>query len=439
MHDVLDPRDLVPDEAEQLLSSGYAARELLNEARRAAAADDLAALASISEALATLRRSTGWDFDEPSDPQEIWAALAPAAPARPAVAEQLPGRLAGAWLGRCVANTMGKPVEGLTRDEVGIYLRAVGQWPQTGYIPLLDELPAGVSHLHESAPYAAGGRFDAVPRDDDLDWTILGLHLLETYGSGLTTEDIGREWLDRVPFTQTFTAERAAYRNLIRGLKPPHTATHDNPYREWIGALIRTDVYGYVRPGDPRAAAKLALTDAVLSHTANGIYGAMWSAALVAEALVSTEPIDALRAALTVVPPRSRLHASQTELLRLAERGADEETAQRWIDSELGGYNWVHTVNNAAIIAAALLWGEGDFVRSVALAVRAGRDTDSTAATVGSVFGALHGPDAVPARLVEPTGGVVRSAVRGFDRITVTELAARTEVVRAAFEQEVRA
>ncbi|MFC8824151.1 ADP-ribosylglycohydrolase family protein [Streptomyces sp. NPDC057137] len=439
MHDVLDPRDLVPDEAEQLLSSGHPAQDLLNDARRAAAADDLAALASISEALSTMRRSTGWDFDEPSDPQEIRAALAPAAPARPAVAEQLPRRLAGAWLGRCVANTMGKPVEGLTRDEVGIYLRAVGQWPQTGYIPLLDELPAGVSHLHESAPYAAGGRFDAIPRDDDLDWTILGLHLLETYGSGLTTEDIGREWLDRVPFTQTFTAERAAYRNLIRGLKPPHTATHDNPYREWIGALIRTDIYGYVRPGDPRAAAKMALTDAVLSHTANGIYGAMWSAALVAEALVSTEPIDALRAALTVVPPRSRLHASQAELLRLAERGADEETAQRWIDSELGGYNWVHTVNNAAIIAAALLWGEGDFVRSVALAVRAGRDTDSTAATVGSVFGALHGPDAVPARLVEPTGGVVRSAVRGFDRITVTELAARTEVVRAAFEQEVRA
>ncbi|MEV0035561.1 ADP-ribosylglycohydrolase family protein [Streptomyces sp. NPDC050804] len=439
MHDVLDPRDLVPDEAEQLLSSGYAAGELLDAARRAAAVDDLAELASIAEALAALRRSTSWDYDEPSDAEEIWAALAPPSPARPVLAEQLPRRLAGAWLGRCVANTMGKPVEGLTRDEVAVYLRAVGQWPQTGFIPLLDELPAGVSHLHESAPYAAAGRFDAIPRDDDLDWTILGLHLLEMYGRGLTTEDIAHEWLDRIPFTQTFTAERAAYRNLVRGLRPPHTATHDNPYREWIGALIRTDVYGYVQPGKPRTAARMALTDAVLSHTANGIYGAMWSAALVAEALVSTEPIDALRGALSVVPPRSRLYRSQAELLRMAERGAGGETAQHWIDSELGGYNWVHTVNNAAIIAAALLWGEGDFVRSVGLAVGAGRDTDSTAATVGSVFGALHGPDAIPARLVEPTGGVVRSAVRGFDRITVTELAARTEAVRIALEQDVPA
>ncbi|MFD8968968.1 ADP-ribosylglycohydrolase family protein [Streptomyces sp. NPDC059568] len=439
MHDVLDPRDLVPDEAEQLLSSGYAAGELLDAARRAAAADDLAELASVAEALGALRRSTSWDYDEPSDAQEIWAALAPPSPARPVFAEQLPHRLAGAWLGRCVANTMGKPVEGLTRDEVAVYLRAVGQWPQTGFIPLLDELPAGVSHLHESAPYAAAGHFDAIPRDDDLDWTILGLHLLETYGRGLTTEDIAHEWLDRIPFTQTFTAERAAYRNLVRGLRPPHTATHDNPYREWIGALIRTDIYGYVQPGKPRTAAKMALTDAVLSHTANGIYGAMWSAALVAEALVATEPVDALRAALTVVPPRSRLHVSQAGVLRLFEEGATAEAAQRWIDKELGDYNWVHTVNNAAIIAAALLWGEGDFVRTVALAVSAGRDTDSTAATVGSVFGALHGSDAIPARLVEPTGGVVRSAVRGFDRITVTELAARTEAVRVAFEQEVHA
>lgn len=439
MHDVLDPRDLVPDEAEQLLSSGHAAGELLAAARRAAAADDLAELASVAAALAALPRSATWEFDEPSDAEEIWAALAPPSAARPAAPEQLPGRLAGAWLGRCVGNTMGKPVEGLTRDEVGIYLRAVGQWPQTGFVPLLDTLPAGVSHLHESAPYAAAGRFDAVPRDDDLDWTILGLHLLETYGRGLTTEDIGREWLDRIPFTQTFTAERAAYRNLIRGLRSPRTATHDNPYREWIGALIRTDIYGYVQPGDPRAAAKMALTDAVLSHTANGIYGAMWSAALNAEALVSTEPIEALRAALTVVPPRSRLYTSQAELLRMAERGATGETVQRWIDSELGHYNWVHTVNNAAIIAAALLWGEGDFVRSIALAVGAGRDTDSTAATVGSVFGALHGVDAIPGRLVEPTGGVVRSAVRGFDRITITELAARTEAVRTSLEQDVPA
>ncbi|MBQ0827170.1 ADP-ribosylglycohydrolase family protein [Streptomyces sp. RG38] len=339
-------------------------------------------------------------------------------------------RISGAWLGRCVANTLGKPVEGLTPDEVRRYLRAAGQHPQTGYLPLLDPLPEGVSHLHESAPYSAAGRFDAVPRDDDLDWTILGLHLLETHGNRLTTADIAAAWLDRLPFTQTFTAERAAYRNLVAGHLPPATATVDNPYREWIGALIRTDIYGYVHPGRPRAAARLALDDAVLSHTANGLYGAMWAAGLVSAALVCDHATDALEAALQVLPPGSRLHEVQRELLALAGRGADADEAMAWIDARLGHYNWVHTLNNAAIIAAALLWGEGDFVSSVGLAVAAGRDTDSTAATVGSVVGALHGTAAVPDHLVAPTRGVVRSAVRGFDRVTVTELARRTDAVR---------
>ena len=68
-----------------------------------------------------------------------------------------------------------------------------------------------------------------MPRDDDIDWTILGLHLLEKYGRELTTEQIAAEWLDRVPFTQTYTAERAAYRNLIHGVTPPETATTQQP------------------------------------------------------------------------------------------------------------------------------------------------------------------------------------------------------------------
>ncbi|MGW1209061.1 ADP-ribosylglycohydrolase family protein [Streptomyces sp. NPDC002499] len=430
MHDVLDPRDLVPDEAEQLVHSGFPARELLAEARTAARRSDMDALAAIRGRLAALQRAGEWPYQEPSAVHDVWNAIPAGTDLATDVPETVSARIAGAWLGRCVGNTMGKPVEGLTPAEVQKYLEAVGQLPQTGYLPLLDPLPAGVSHLHESAPFASAGLFDAVPRDDDIDWTILGLHMLETYGEDLSTADIAREWLDRIPFTQTFTAERAAYRNLVSGLKPPATATADNPYREWIGALIRTDIYGYVHPGRPRAAARMALTDAVLSHTANGIYGAMWAAALVSEALVANSAVQAVEAALRVLPQTSRLHESQYRLLDLAHSGAGVDDALQWIDTHLGHYNWVHTINNAAIITTALLWGGGDFVRSIGLAVRAGNDTDSTAATVGSVVGALGGPSAVPEHLVAPTHGVVRSAVRGFDRITVTELAQRTDAVR---------
>ncbi len=430
MHDVLDDRDLVPDEAEQLLHSGHPVEDLLIAARAAAAASDYAGLAEISGRLAEVGTAPAWSYAEHDDDTTLLA-LADALPDLPVDPRALTDGIHGAWLGRCVGNTMGKPVEGLRPEEVRIYLGAVGQWPQTGYLPLLDELPVGVSHLHESAPQSAAGRFTDVPRDDDLDWTILGLWLLEQHGADLTTADIAAAWLDRLPFTQTFTAERAAYRNLVRGVPPERAALVGNPYREWIGALIRGDIFGLVHPGRPGRAVRAALVDARLSHVANGIFGELWAAALVSAALATETAVSALTVAAAAVPPQSRLASALRAVLALHADGASSDDALAWVDAELGHYNWVHTVNNAALISIGLLWGH-DFTSSVGLTISGGRDTDSTAATVGSVYGALHGAGAVPRALVGTTHVHVRSAVRDFDRVEISELARRTLTLEEA-------
>lgn len=430
MHDVLDDRDLVPDEAEQRLHSGHAAESLLLAARTAAAEGDLTRLSELAAELEILPRSAAWTYVEPDD-QATLIALADALPELPVDRSRLADRIHGAWLGRCVGNTLGKPVEGLTRTEVELYLRATGHWPQRSYLPLLDELPEGVSHLHESAPFATAGNFDDVPRDDDLDWTILGLWMLEEYGDRLTTEDIARAWLDRLPFTQTFTAERAAYRNLVRGIPAVEAARVRNPYREWIGALIRADVFGLVQPGRPARAVRLALVDARLSHVANGVYGELWAAALVSSALAVDTPLEALEIALDSVPESSRLAEALRGVLDLHAGGGSADDALAFVDDTLGHYNWVHTINNAALISIGLLWGT-DFLSAVTLTISGGRDTDSSAATVGGVWGALHGAGAVPDDLVGTTHVRVRSAVRDFDRIEITELARRTLAVEEA-------
>lgn len=424
MHDVLDPRDLVPDEVEQLATSGHEVGSLLDDARVAARDADLDQLAEIRDQLERLTPRPDWQYHEPWDDETLHAVLA-GVPRLDFDESQVAGRVTEAWVGRAVGNTLGKPVEGLTREQMERYLRAAGQWPLTDYLPLLDPLPDGVPALHPSAPTATAGRFTDAPRDDDIDWTILGLHVLERYGREVTTDQIAREWLDRIPFTQTYTAERAAYRNLIGGLVPPQTATHHNPYREWIGALIRGDIFGYVSPGDPAEAARLALVDARLSHTANGLYGEMWAAALVACALAATSARDAVELSQAVVPPRSRLAAVLEQVMRLRRDGATHVDALDWVDTELGHYPWVHTLNNAALITIGLLWGE-TFIEAVGITISGGRDTDSNCATVGSVFGALNGPGSVPPRLIGTTHVRVRSAVRDFDLITIEELAQRS-------------
>ena len=424
MHDVLDLRDLVSDEWQQLSLSGYLVDGLQAAVRASVVGGDPAEMERQLDALGDAQRDTSWPYDEPSD-SGILEALSEVGGSLPVAADELPDRMRGAWLGRAVANTLGKPVEGLTRPQVRTYLLAADSWPVRGYLPLLEPLPPGVPALHPSAPTATLGRFTDVPRDDDIDWTILNLHVLEKYGRDFTTDDVLREWLDRVPFTQTYTAERAAYRNAVSGITPPATATRRNPYREWIGALIRADAFGYACPGDPAAAARLAFRDARLSHVANGLYGELWAAALVAASFASPSIDAAMSAALGVIPPGSRLAEVLRWISTLRGDGVDADTALDRIDTELGGYPWVHTLNNAGVIAVALLWGE-TFLDAVGIAVGAGRDTDSTSATVGSVHGALHGSAAVPAHLLPPAPIRIRSAVRDFDRVTVEELVERS-------------
>jgi ADP-ribosylglycohydrolase len=225
---------------------------------------------------------------------------------------------------------------------------------------------------------------------------------------------------------QVYTAERAAYRNLVDGLPVTQVARHHNPYREWIGAQIRGDIFGWTHPGDPRAAATLAYQDASLSHTENGIYGEMWAAALISAAFVATSAREAVEQSLLHVPPNSRLAEVVRDVLDQHSAGSSWDDTLGRIQATYGLYSWVHTLNNAALVVAGLLWGEGDYARSVGLTVMGGWDTDSNGATAGSVAGVLLGTASLPARFVDPLEDRTRSALFGFDNSKISDLAART-------------
>ncbi|MGI5403829.1 ADP-ribosylglycohydrolase family protein [Streptomyces sp. CA-135486] len=342
----------------------------------------------------------------------------------------LADRILGGWLGRVAGNMLGKPVERgdyWTRERIDRYLRQADALPLTDYLP---EPPPGAARagfeLRPEWRQCVRGRIHGSCRDDDVDYAILGLHLLETHGFDFTTEQVGEVWLLHLPFLQTFTAERATYRNLANGLKPPLTATHDNPYQEWIGALIRADIFGWTSPGAPRRAAALARRDAVLSHSGNGVYGAMWAAALIAAAFTAHSPREAIDGALERIPAGSRLARTVRRTAALYDSGLSWSDTLTELAAETGHLGWIHTVPNAAVITAGLLYGAGDFTPTIALTVRGGLDTDSNGATAGSVAGVLCGASAIPAQWTDPLEDRVRSAVFGFDGVRISELAKRT-------------
>ncbi|MFI1398255.1 ADP-ribosylglycohydrolase family protein [Streptomyces sp. NPDC020681] len=352
---------------------------------------------------------------------------------------ELADRILGGWLGRIAGNMLGKPVERgdhWTRERIDRYLRRTDALPLNDYLPgpPADAAP-GEFELRPEWRQCVRGRIHGSCRDDDVDYAILGLDLLQTHGFAFTTEQVGELWLLRLPFLQTFTAERAAYRNLANGLKPPLTASYDNPYQEWIGALIRADIFGWTSPGDPQRAAALARRDAVLSHTGNGVYGAMWAAAMIAAAFTARGPREAVETALDRIPASSRLARTVRHTTALYDSGTSWSDTLTELEVRTGGLGWIHTVPNAAVLTAGLLYGAGDFSSTIALTVRGGLDTDSNGATAGSVAGVLCGAAAIPAQWTDPLEDRVSSAVFGFDGARISELAERTLRLATATDQ----
>ncbi|WP_427891651.1 ADP-ribosylglycohydrolase family protein [Kribbella sp. GL6] len=424
----VQPEDLLPHQLVQARSEGIDVTDVqarwiaaggTTDAPVSGASDEPAtpALRALArELLEVLDARTG-DWREPTVPE------------LPLLGEarDLEARTLNAWLGRCAGNLLGKPVEKIPRAGIREILESSGQWPLTQYITAAgvpDEIQQRWPWNRRSKPTSLREVIDGMPEDDDINFAILALLMMERFGPDLSTEDVAQSWLGDLPAGRVFTAERVAYRNLLEGVEPARAAVVGNPFREWIGAQIRTDAYGWAHPGDRTAAARLALVDARLSHTGAGVDGALWVAAMSAAALVLDDPVEAATASLEAVDGQGAIARAVRFGLTLADAGLDE--ALDALHAEYGDLHWVHAVNNTALTAYALT--APDFGTAIGRAVMGGWDTDSAGATVGAVFGATRG---VPAEWSEPLDNRVATSLPGMNQIAIDELARRTvEVAR---------
>jgi ADP-ribosylglycohydrolase len=342
----------------------------------------------------------------------------------------------GAWLGRCCGCLLGQPVEGWYRERITGMLKETGNYPITGYLAsnVGEEIRTKYQISDEGRVY--GGRIinwinniSCGPEDDDTNYTILYLKIIEEFGSQFTSEDVVYGWLMNVPFFHVCTAERVAYRNFTNLIPPPLSGSYYNAYREWIGAQIRADFFGYMCPGDTEKAAEYAWRDGRISHTKNGIYGEMFCAAMIARSAVSSCIPDIIESGLGEIPEKSRLAEGVQKVFAWHEKGQTwEEALQRLHElyDEKNKHHWCHVISNAMICVIALLWGEGDFEKTIGIAVCAGFDTDCNAATAGSIIGMIYGAEKLPEKWVKPLNNKIKSGIDGFGVTEISELARRT-------------
>jgi ADP-ribosylglycohydrolase len=386
------------------------------------------AMVEFGRRLRNLPMRPDWPYVEPSGLEEILAECDPERP-RGAIGEISPGeasaRAREAFLGLVCGCILGKPVEvGPTPSEIRNAAEAAGEWPIADYVTevMLDAL----GRRHPSWTGTTRGRIRNVVTDDDINYPVLGMLVLEQHGLEFTKDDLLRLWSRALPVASCWGPERTTTVKIgIKALDDMWFATWDdpadeallaswveelNPWDELCGALIRVDAYGYACPGNPALAAELAWRDASFTHRRNGIYASMFVAAAIAAAFVATDPLDPFMQALRFVPRRSHLHEVVTQQLDIVGAADDWEAASEEIQARFGTHGSCHIYQELGFLMTSVRFAE-NVGHGICLQVSQGLDTDSFGARAGSILGALFGPGHLDKRWLAPFEDEIHTTV----------------------------
>ncbi len=390
------------------------------------------AMQAFAERLADLPMRGDWPYVEPDELDAIRAECDPARP-KGAIAKVDPSamaeRIRTGFLGSVCGCMLGKPVEcDPTLAELRDVLEPMGDWPINDYIS-----QRAVSLLRPGAKLETGSCretiFCAIP-DDDINYSVLGMLILERYGRSFTRAHLADQWLRQLPVGWTFGPERTTLLKIGQASLDGGEVDCErwvrvwNPGAELCGAQIRADAYGYACVGNPALAAELAWRDAGLTHRRTGLYATMFTAAAIACAAVVKDRLDMFRIALQFVPQRSRFAEAVRNGLTYVQQASD------WLD----GYNRIHerykafghckVFQETATMINTLRFAE-DVGDGICKQVMQGNDTDSYGATAGSLLGCYFGPKGLDERWVKPLNNTLHTTLADFHEQDLDKVADR--------------
>ena len=283
--------------------------------------------------------------------------------------------------------------------------------------------------------------------DDDTNGPLVFARALWDEGDGLTHDAAGRNWLDYIGDGHgmlwwggyDISTEETAFRHLQNGIMPPASgsiALRGQVAAEQIGGQIFSDCWGWVCPGDPAEAARLARIMASVAHDGEALQGAAYVAAATAAAFVAPDIATVHRMARAEVGEGSH-YARVIDAVAAfhAANPTDWRGCFVLLERDFGYDKWpgvCHVIPNAGVVVLALLYGAGDMPRTAAIATMCGWDTDCNAGNAAAIAGVLQGVQPHWARWRRPINDTLTlSAVTGALNICDIPSAARDFAVLA--------
>ena len=277
-------------------------------------------------------------------------------------------KVLGCWLGKAVGGTLGQNWEGCS-----------GMLSLDFYDPVPAEMIA----------------------NDDLDTQVVWACKLATEWNGeISRHKMAAAW--PVCINNPCDEYGVAIRNFKLGIPAPYTGIFDNFFHSGMGAAIRSEIWAALAPGKPELAAKYAYEDACVDHYGDGIYAEQFLAALESAAFCESDIRKLIETGLSVIPEDSRLYRAVSDTIKWCGGSESADLIQEKILQKYDDGNFTNVLVNLPFIVAAMLMGEGDFSKTICLAVNFGQDADCTGASTASIMGIIN-PD-IPEKWLAPIG-----------------------------------
>lgn len=314
-------------------------------------------------------------------------------------------KTSGFWIGQLVGNYMGFPFENVYVDEPIPVLVDRYYTPHNGGDLRMNR------HDHRAfAPYLFT-LFDGAYSDDDTDIEFVTLHAVEQYGLDIDYEQITKAWKRHIN-RRIWVANRTARDLMDQGLLPPETGSKQNN-RHWfqIDSQLVNEIWSAFYPGMPARAAERAEWGARITNDDWGTHPTIAYAVMISEGFFENDPQRLVELALDAIPAEGPFYEGMNDVIRWHAETPDDwrSTRQKIHDKyyryRKGDYeapvSVVSSLVNGLCGIMAVLYGEGDFTKTVGIAVSAGYDCDNQAATCGGLMGVVLGAQAIPAALTQ--------------------------------------
>ena len=209
-------------------------------------------------------------------------------------------------------------------------------------------------------------------------------------------------------------ANQSARYNILNGIMPPASGHwKNNPHADDIDFQIEADFAGLMSPGMPNAAATICDKTGHIMNYGDGWYGGVYVAAMYSLAFVTSNIETIVTEALKTIPPQSKFYQCIHDVIEQYHKDScDWKMAwficqKKWADDRgcpdgvFSAFN-IDASINAAYIVIGLLYGHGDYEKTIDIATRCGQDSDCNPASAGGILGTILGYSNIPEKFLAP-------------------------------------